>query len=554
MLRGVLTVGGWTMASRVLGLLRDMLMAALIGTGPVADAFFVANKLPNLFRRLFGEGAFNAAFVPEFAGLLASEGPGPAQLFAQEAFAVMVFWLGALTVLGEIFMPQVMTVFAPGFVDMPEKFALAVELARITFPYLMLICLAALLSGVLNGMDRFAAAAGAPLLYNLFSIAAMIGLTPYVATVGHATAWGVSVSGVVQLALLVWAVHRAGMKLHLPRPRLTPQVRLLLRRMAPGLIGASATQLNQVVDVVIASLLPAGTVSLLYYADRMQQLPLGVIGTAVGTALLPLLSRQVRGTEAHEAIGTLNRAIEYTLFLTLPAALALAVSGFPMMWVLFGRGAFDAESARLSAQALTAYAVGLPAVVLLKVLTPAFFARGDMATPVRIGLITLVLNLGLNLLFNAGIIAPAGMRPWLPRLDQIGPPLATSLAAVFNLVCLAVILARHGHFVADTPMRRRLPRMALAAGAMAGTLWFVQRLLFADIGNSGASQGQVGQGWLGHGWRWAALVMLVSSGVAVYLLAGQMFGAFDARDALRLLSRRALRRRDGSAISPTTEL
>jgi putative peptidoglycan lipid II flippase len=543
MLRSVLTVGGWTMASRVLGLLRDMLMAALIGTGPVADAFFVANKLPNLFRRLFGEGAFNAAFVPEFAGLLAAEGPAAAQLFAQEAFAVMAFWLGALTLLGEIFMPQVMTVFAPGFAATPEKFALTVELARITFPYLMLICLAALLSGVLNGMDRFAAAAGAPVLYNLFSIAAMLGLTPYVATVGHATAWGVSASGVVQLALLAWAVHRSGMALQVPRPRLTPHVRILLRRMAPGLIGASATQLNQVVDVVIASLLPAGTVSLLYYADRMQQLPLGVIGTAVGTALLPLLSRQVRGAEANAAIGSLNRAIEYALFLTLPAALALAVSGFPMMWVLFGRGAFDAESARLSAQALTAYAIGLPAVVLLKVLTPAFFARGDTATPVKIAMITLVLNFGLNLLFNAGIVAPAGVAPWLPRLEHIGPPLATSLAALFNVGCLGVLLVRHGHLVADAPLRRRLPRMALAAAAMAGTLWVTQRWLFGP--------GDLGRG---HGWRWAALAALVALGLGAYLVAGQVFGAFDARDAVRLLSRRGLRRRDGSAISPPTKL
>ena len=237
MLRGVLTVGGWTMASRLLGFLRDILIAALAGTGPIADAFFVANKLPNLFRRLFGEGAFNAAFVPEFSGLLAAEGPAAARRFAEEAISVLAFWLFALTLLGEIFMPAIMRVLAPGFAEIPAKFALATELTRITFPYLLLICLAAVLSGVLNGLNRFAAAAAAPLLFNAISIAAMLGLSPYVPTVGHALAWGVSVSGVVQLIMLVIAVRRAGMALRIPRPRLTPQMRLLLRRMAPGTRG-----------------------------------------------------------------------------------------------------------------------------------------------------------------------------------------------------------------------------------------------------------------------------------------------------------------------------
>jgi putative peptidoglycan lipid II flippase len=525
MLKSVVTVGGWTMASRILGFARDMLMAAMIGTGPVADAFFVANKLPNLFRRLFGEGAFNAAFVPEFSGLLAAEGPNEARQFAREAFSVMFFWLGALTILGEIFMPVVMTIFAPGFGADPAKFGLAVELARITFPYLMLICLAALVSGVLNGLDRFAAAAGAPVLYNLFAIGALLGLTPYVATVGHAAAWGVSVSGVVQLALLVWASGRAGMPVRIPRPRLTPRMRILLRRMAPGLIGASATQLNQVVDVIIASLLPAGTVSLLYYADRVQQLPLGVIGTAVGTALLPLLSRQVRGGEAQASHATLNRAIEYALLLTLPAALALAVSPFPIMWALFGRGAFDVESARLSAQSLTAYAVGLPAVVLLKVLAPGFFARGDTATPVRIGMITLAINFVLNL---------AMMVP----LQHVGPPLATSLAAVFNVGALAVVLLRRGYMVPDAAMLRRIPRMLLAALAMAVTLWFAEAPLFS---HAAAMQ---------HGAKLFALAALVGLGCGVYAVAAQLLGAFDVRDVLSVLKRRRLRRAGGSAISP----
>ena len=519
MLKSVLTVGGWTMASRILGFIRDMLMAALIGAGPIADAFFVANKLPNLFRRLFGEGAFNAAFVPEFSGLLITEGPEAARRFAQQAIAVMAFWLGCMTIAGEIFMPQIMSVFAPGFSADPAKFALTVQLARITFPYLMLICLAALLSGALNGLERFAAAAAAPVLYNLCAIAALLGLTPFVATVGHAAAWGVSVAGIAQLGLLAWAVRRSGMPLRIPRPRLTPKMKLLLKRMAPGLIGASAAQLNQAVDVIIASVLPAGTVSLLYYADRIQQLPLGVIGIAVGTALLPLLSRQARSGDRAASLASLNRAIEYALFLTLPAALALTVSAFPILWVLFGRGAFDIESARLSSQSLAAYAIGLPSVVLLKVLAPAFFARGDTSTPVKIGMITLALNFLLNIVFNAGALAPASIAGGLPLLSHIGPALATSLASTFNMVALVAILLRNGNLVPDRESRRRLPRMGLAAMAMAATLWFAQAPLF-----------QLG--------RWPGLILLVALGVGVYGIAAQALGAIDVRAMVRMARRR----------------
>lgn len=513
-----MTVGGWTMASRVLGFLRDALMAAMIGADPVADAFFMANKLPNLFRRLFGEGAFNAAFVPEFSGLLTTEGPDAARRFAQEAIAVMAFWLGGLTIVGEIFMPQIMHVLAPGYAAIPDKFALTVDLARIMFPYLMLICLAALLSGALNGMEHFAAAAAAPLLYNLFALAALIGLTPFVPTVGHAAAWGVSASGVVQLVLLVWAVHRAGMPLRIPRPRLTPKMKLLLRRMAPGLVGASAAQLNQAVDLIIASLLPAGTVSLLYYADRIQQLPLGVIGIAVGTALLPMLSRQVRGGDETAALTSLNRAIEYALFLTLPAAVALTVSAFPIMWVLFGRGAFDIESARLASQSLAAYAIGLPAFVLVKVLAPAAFARGDTTLPVKIGMITLAVNFLLNIVFNAGALAPASIAGSLPLLKHVGPALATSLASTFNMVVLGIALHRRRHLVADANLLRRLPRMGLAAALMGVTLWFAEPPLF-------------------HFGRWFGLVALVTMGMLVYGIAALLLGAFDA-SILRRLSRR----------------
>ena len=514
MLRGILTVGGWTMGSRLLGFARDMLIAALAGTGGVADAFLVANKLPNMFRRLFGEGAFNAAFVPEFTGLLATEGHEAAKSFAQQAVSVLTFWLLGLTVVGEVFMPAIMHVLAPGFTELPGKFQLAVDLARITFPYLILICLSALLSGVLNGLDHFAAAAAAPMLYNISSIAAMLLLTRYVPTVGHALAWGVSLAGVAQLALLAWATRRAGMAMSIPRPRLTPAMRILLRRMGPGLIGASAMQLNQVVDVIVGSLLPPGAISLLYFADRVNQLPLGTIGAAVGTAVLPLLSRQVRGPDPQAAITTLNRALEFALVLTVPAALALIVSGYPILAVLFERGAFTLEAARLSSQSLAAYALGLPFFVLVKVLAPAFFARSDTATPVRIGMVTLVLNFALNL---------ALMIP----LQHVGPALATSLAAMFNVVALAVMLHRRGFMLADARLRRRLPRIALAAAAMAAVLWLVQHDLF----NPAAMAGGV---------RWVGLAALVGGGCAVYFAAGMAVGAFDAKEISGRLRRRAV--------------
>ncbi len=512
MLRGIVTVGGWTMLSRLLGFLRDMLLAALAGTGPVADAFFIALRLPNLFRRLFGEGAFNAAFVPEFSGILATEGAGEARQFAQEAIAALAFWLLAITLLGELFMPQLMALLAPGFEAIPGKAELTVALARITFPYLFLICLAALLSGVLNGLDRFAAAAAAPLVFNGVSIAAMLVLTPYVPTVGHSLAWGVTASGVLQLALLGWAVRRAGMALRIPRPRMTPRMAVLLRRMGPGLVGAGVTQLNLAVDSVIVSLLPPGSASLLYYADRVNQLPLGVIGTAVGTALLPLLSRQARTGDAAGAVATLNRAIEISMALTLPAALALGVAGQPIMLVLFGRGAFDATSALLSSQSLAAYAFGLPAFVVLKVLVPAFFAHGDTGTPVRVGMVAIALNLVLNLLF-------------MVPLAHAGPALATSLSAIFNVLALSVVLSRRGQLVVDPRLRRRLPRMALAALAMAGALWFARRTVFAEMGATA-------------GLRWLALGALVGSGCAAYLAAAQLLGAFDLREFLGVMRRR----------------
>ena len=513
MLKGIATVGAWTMASRVAGLVRDLLIAAVLGAGPVSDAYFVANRLPNLFRRLFGEGAFNSAFVPVFSGLLVTEGEDVARSFTEEAAAALAFWLLLLTILGEIFMRPLLHLIAAGFARDPAKFELTVTLARLAFPYLLLICLAALLSGVLNAMSRFTAAAAAPLLYNAFAIASMYALVPFLPTAGHALAIGVSASGVAQLAVLYWAVRRSGLTLHLPRPRMTPRMRLLLRRMAPGLVGAGVTQLSLAVDTVIGTYLPEKSVSFMYYADRINQLPLGVLGIAVSTALLPLLARQVSAGQAEAALASQNRAIEYAMLLTLPAAAALCIIANPILQVLFVHGAFTRADATMSAQSLAAYAAGLPAFVLIKVLGPGFFARGDMATPVKIGTGILALNLALSL---------ALMHP----LKHVGPPLATTLAMTVNVVLLATILLRRRHLLPDAALWSRLARMALATALMAALLWELQRWLAPQPGQHVSI---------------LALSVMVASGMAAYGSAALALGLADI-DAIRGTVRRRLNR------------
>jgi putative peptidoglycan lipid II flippase len=464
MIKGAFTVGAWTMASRILGFVRDILIAYMLGTGPIADAFVVALRLPNLFRRLFGEGAFNAAFVPSISTVLHQEGLEAATTFAEEATAVMAFWLGTLTILGEIFMPWVMHALAWGFTGSGEKFMMAVIFSRIMFPYLFFVCLTALFSGVLNAMSRFAAAAAAPVLFNAISIGFMLGLSRYMPNPGYAMSWGVTVSGVAQLGLVVWGIRRAGMRFTWPRLRFTPRIHTLFERMAPALVGAGVTQLNVSIDIIISTLLPAGAPSILYYADRVNQLPLGVIGTAAGTALLPAVTRHIALGEEAEAVAATNRALEGVLMLTLPAAIGLAVAGKPVIDVLFVRGAFTEHNAILTAWSLGAFALGLPVFALIKIFTPGFYARGDTVTPLKIGLAAVALNLGLNLIF---------MHP----LKAVGPALATSLSSAFNAAIMLWLLRRRGHFAVDALARHRIPRILASGAIMAAALFGAEQLL-----------------------------------------------------------------------------
>jgi putative peptidoglycan lipid II flippase len=488
--RAFATVGGYTLLSRMLGFVRDILIAGVLGAGPVADAFFVAFKLPNFFRRLFAEGAFNAGFVPLFSDLLSKRGAEQARAFAEQSLSVLLLTLLIFVTLAQIFMPWIMQVLAPGFMDDPVRFDLAVAFTRITFPYLLFISLVSLLGGVLNSLQRFAAVAATPILLNICLIAAITLAAPLLPSPGHALAWGVAVAGAVQLIWLSVACHKAGMGLRLPWPRLSPKVRELLTLMLPAALGAGVVQINLVIDLILASLLPPGSISFLFYADRLNQLPIGVVGVAVGTAILPLLSRLVAQNDQAGALAALNRAIELTLFLALPAMFAFLLVADELILTLFQRGHFSSADSRATAFALTAYAVGLPAYVLVKVLGPAYFARRDTRTPVLVALVSVVVNVILNLIL-------------MRYLAHAGLALATAIAAWVNVVLLWWILRRRGDLIADGRLVERLARAIAAALVMALLLWWLKGQLAAQFAG-------------GEGRRVLALLLLVTAGLTVY--------------------------------------
>jgi putative peptidoglycan lipid II flippase len=509
--RATATIGGYTAVSRVAGFARDILMTGVLGAGMVADCFVVAFKLPNFFRRMFAEGAFNAAFVPLFTRRLTEDESGQtARRFAEETQAVLLTVLLAFTAVVQICMPWIMYVLAPGFSGDPQKFDLAVELTRITFPYLLFISLVSLQGGILNACGKFAATAGTPIILNLTMIAAMLWFIPAF-PVGHALAWAVTAGGVLQFMWLWGSLRAIGMNLRLRWPRFTPDVKQMLKIMAPAAIGAGAMQVNLMIDLVIASFLPAGSISYLFYADRVNQLPVGVIGVAVGTALLPMLSRQVASGQEADAVATMNRGMEMSLFLTIPCAVASMVVAEPLIATMFERGAFTAEDTRNTALTLAVFSAGLPAYILVKILTPGFFARHDTATPVRYSIITLVLNTMISL---------ALMQPFA----QLGLAAATAIASWTNVGLLTWGLMKRGHFTFDARLRRRLPRMLVASAAMGLALWGMDTA-FGPWSGPGVSELH----------RVLALAVVVVGGMAVYFAVSELTGALRLRELRGLM-------------------
>jgi len=503
LLRGFATVGAWTMASRLLGFARDIMIAGYLGAGPVAEAFFVAFRLPNMFRRFFAEGAFNMAFVPLFAKRLEGEGPEAARRFAQEAFAVLLATLLALTTLALVAMPALVFLLAAGFAGDPEKFDLAVSFSRIQFPYLLCMSLTALFSGILNALGRFTAPAVAPMVLNVILIAAMALAARQGWPVGDALAWAVLAAGVAQAALVALAARRAGMGLRLTRPRMTPAVRRLVRLGIPGALSGGVMHINLLIGTAIASFFD-GAVAWLSYADRLYQLPLGVVGVAIGVVLLPELARRVRAAEPARAREALNRAAEFALVLTLPATVALVAMPGEIVSTLFQRGAFTSADTAETAVSVAIYALGLPAFVLQKVIQPAYFAREDMVGPLRFAVASMALNTAVSVL---------GVWP----IGYLAIPLGTTLAGWLNLWLLWRGARTFGDTVAvDARLRRTAPRLLIAALLMGAGLVMLTTLF------AGAFSDPL--------LRWVALGAAVSGGMAVYALAVVMLGGIAWRD------------------------
>ncbi|WP_375465472.1 murein biosynthesis integral membrane protein MurJ [uncultured Methylobacterium sp.] len=454
MIRAILSVGGWTLVSRVTGFARDVAMAAVMGAGPVADAFVVAFRLPNHFRAIFGEGAFNTAFVPAYAGLAEAGAEGAARVFADRIFTLMLGVQVLLLALALPLMPLVVRALAPGFSEDPERFALAVALTRITFPYLLFMTLVTLLSGILNAQRRFAVAAGAPVLLNLAMLAALA-VAHLFPNAAYAAAWGVAVSGVLQFGLLWWGCRRIGAAPRLGRPSVSdPAMARFFKVLGPAVIGSAGFQIAAFADTILASLLPTGAVSALYYADRLYQLPFGVIAIAAGTVLLPEMSRRIAAGDAAGAHAAQNRAAGFSLALSAPFTVAFLTLPGLIMAALFQRGAFSAEDAARAASVLAAYGLALPAVVLVRSAVASFYSRQDTTTPLWASLTAILVNVALKL----WLTGPYGVA---------GLALATAVSQWVNLVLLVGLARRRGWTAPGRTLGLTVVGVTLACAALA---------------------------------------------------------------------------------------
>lgn len=507
------TIGGLTLVSRILGFAREMVFARILGAGMAAEVFVFAFMIPNLFRRLFGEGAFSAGFVPLFSRYLNDEeGMEDAERFAKEVLAVFMPFLIAITAVFMVAMPLFVLMIAGDWRSDPAKFEFAVELTRITIPYLVFICLVSLFSGVLNSLTRFTAAAFAPSLLNIALIGALILVPDGGMATARAMAWGVIAGGVLQLALCWGSVRRAGLKIGLAWPKITPRVTELVLLVLPATLGSGIYYISQLFYTYFATQLPEGSLVYLAFADRLNQLPLAIIGSALGTAILPTISRFVDRGDSGGAARIQGQATELSMLLTLPAAFALAVIAGPIVTVLFQDGAFTAEDADTTALVLSIMVAGLPAYVLIKVLAPGFYSRKDVKTPVYIAAGMLILGIGMNFAL-------------IPYYGIAALPFTTALTAWMNALTLYFLLHARGHFRIETWLASRLLRQIIAAAAMAAALYFTREALEGFFSGSSLE-------------RAASLGALCAVGGIVYLAVAWTIGAMNRDDILILLRKK----------------
>ncbi len=509
LLRSSFIVSTMTMLSRVLGLARDVIFARVLGAEAGADAFFVAFKIPNFFRRLFAEGAFAQAFVPVLSEYRQNGSHAAVKDLLDRVAGCLGSVLLLVTVLAVVGAPVVTMVFAPGFIDQTEKFVLASEMIRITFPYLMLISLTGFAGAILNSYDRFAVPAVTPVLLNVSLICAALFAAPHFEQPVFALAWGVLAAGVVQLLFQLPFLKRIHL---LPSPKIDWQdkgVKQILTLMVPALFGVSVSQINLLLDTVLASFLPTGSVSWLYYSDRLAELPLGVFGIAIATVILPSLSRLHAGESREHFSKTLDWALRMILLIALPSSVALIILAEPILFTLFQYGKTDAHTVLMSGLSLRAYALGLTAFMLIKVLAPGFYARQDMKTPVRIGIIAMAANMLLNLAFVLPLY-------FYFNIGHVGLALATSVSAYLNAGLLYRGLSKQKVFNPLAGWGQHWLRLVLACGAMATVLLLGLTQL---------------SGWADWLWwqRGSALAVLVMAGLLAYVGALLLAG-FRSRD------------------------
>jgi putative peptidoglycan lipid II flippase len=511
--RSLFTVSGLTVVSRVTGFIRDTLIAMFLGAGIEADAFFVAQRLPNLFRSLFAEGAFSAAFVPLYAAEVEKKGLKAAQRFSGDALALLVSVLVPLSALIMIFMPYAALVIAPGYQDEPEKFALTVSFSRIAFPYLLLISITALQSGVLNARHRFGPPAAAPIALNLVMIAGLFIAHFFHLQVGTSLSWAFVASGVVQAVWLAISCWRVRLSIPLIRPHLSEASKRLFKLIGPGAVGAGAMQINILLSTMLASLLPTGAVSYLFYADRLNQLPLGIVGIATATTLLPLLARHEAKMDKKTVVHYTSRAIEFSLLIGLPAFIGLCVAARPIIQTLFEHGHFSHEATENTARALMAYSLGVPAFLLVKVFSARFLARHDVKTPVQ----SAVISVGINILCVLLLFAP---------LQHVGIALATAIATWANAIIHYYHLHKRGEKIADDKLKQRLPRLLLSAAGMAFITLLTVKLT---------------SGWYEAGRNLhevSGLTVIIGLSLISYALLLQVTGAMRWREVLTILRRK----------------